>query len=92
MESEQAWFKSYSQATYVDIGVGVTEKDIEYTKGCAEWLNWSFDHQHGDPLLIRELLTGPWDDERFLVLEPGETLKMTADENVIRRESKNDAP
>jgi hypothetical protein len=38
METEQHWFKTYDRATYVDIGVGVTEEDLAYTKACAEWL------------------------------------------------------
>jgi hypothetical protein len=32
------------------------------------------------------LLSGPWDNERFLVLEPGETFRMTADARVIEKE------
>lgn len=84
MESEQHWFKTYEKATYVDLGAGVTPEDIAYTKSCADWLKWSFDHQKGDPQLLVDLLSGNWDNERFLVLEPGESLAMTADDQVIQ--------
>jgi hypothetical protein len=83
METEQNWFKSYDRATYVHLGVGVTEQDLEYTKRCAEWLHWNLDHQAGDPSLLQALLAGDWDEERFVVLEPGQTFRMTADERVI---------
>jgi hypothetical protein len=83
METEQAWFSAYSRATYVHLGVGRTENDVQYTRSCADWLKWSFDMQEGSPLLLRDLLTGPWDDQRFLVLRPGQTFRMTADERVI---------
>jgi hypothetical protein len=83
METEQHWFSTYDRATYVDMGPGATEEDVEFTKECAQWLGWGFDRQRGDPGLLRALLNGEWDDERFLVLEPGQTLRMTADENVV---------
>jgi hypothetical protein len=84
MESEQHWFKTYDRATYVDLGgVGVTQKDLDYTRGCADWLKWSFDHQHGDPGLLMALLAGQWDEQRFIVLEPGQVFRMTADERVV---------
>lgn len=83
MQTQQQWYTAYSRATYVDLGVGVTPEDVEFTRQCAAFLKWSFDHQHGDPKLLRDLLTGPWDETRFLVLRPGESLRMTADERVI---------
>lgn len=83
METEQHWMQVYDRATYVDIGVGATEADLAYTRACAQWLGWSFDRQQGDPALLRALLTGPWDEERFVVLEPGETVRMVADERII---------
>jgi hypothetical protein len=83
METEQHWFSSYDRATYVELQAGVTEEDINYTKGCAQWLHWNFDHQRGDPSLLLALLKGDWDSERFVVLEPGQTLRMTANERVV---------
>lgn len=84
MEMEQHWFTTYTQATYVDLTVGVTEQDLAYTKDCAHWLKWNFDHQHGDATLLKDLLGGRWDSERFLVLAPGWTLQVSGDEQVIR--------
>lgn len=83
MESEQQWFSTYDRATYVDLGVGATPEDLQYTRECAEWLNWSFDRQHGDPELLKSLLDCEWDDDRFLVLRPGQVFRMTADERVV---------
>lgn len=83
MEQEQHWFKTYDRATYVDLTIGATEQDLQYTRDCADWLKWKFDHQRGDPALLRALLSGRWDEERFIVLEPGQTFRMTADERVV---------
>ena len=84
MEAEQHWFRAYDRATYVDLGVGATPEDVDRTRQCAEWLNWTFDRHPGDPALLEDMLRGNWDDDRFLVLEPGQTLEMTIDEDVIR--------
>ena len=83
MEAEQQWFTTYSRATYVDLTVGATDEDVAYTRRCADWLKWEFDRVAGDPALIEALLGGEWDADRFCVLQPGQTVRMTADERVI---------
>lgn len=83
MDSEQHWFSTYQRATYVHLTVGATEADKRFTRECADWLKWSYDEQAGDPALLRDLLAGAWDDERFVVLEPGQTVAVTADPRVI---------
>ncbi len=83
MEAEQHWFQTYNRAAYVHLSVGATDRDRDDTRRCADWLGWKYDEQAGDPALLRALLAGDWDDERFLVLQPGQTLRMTADERVI---------
>ncbi len=83
MEQEQSWFHAYDRATFVDLGVGVTDADIQYTRQCAHWLKWNYDHQQGDPALLKALLHGQWNADEFLILQPGQTFKMTADESII---------
>lgn len=83
MEQEQNWFEIYNQATYVDLTVGATQKDLKFTQECADWLGWSFDRQRGDTGLVKRLLSGPWNDEEFVVLEPGERFRFVPDHRVI---------
>jgi hypothetical protein len=84
METEQHWFKTYTRATFVDLTIGATPADVQYTQECAKWLGWNYDLQRGDPALLRDLLAGQWDNDRFLVLKPGETLAVTADERIVK--------
>ncbi len=83
MESEQHWFSTYSRAAYVHLSVGATDDDRQYTRDCADWLGWSYDEQAGDPALLRALLAGDWDVKDFLVLEPGQAIRMTADDRIL---------
>jgi hypothetical protein len=83
MEEEQHWFSTYDRATFVDLRVCQTEQDEAFTQECAKWLGWNYDRQVGDPGLVKALLSGDWDAERFLVVPPGGTMRLTADERVI---------
>jgi Protein of unknown function (DUF1638) len=83
MECEQNWFKTYDRAVYVHLSTGATDRDKAYTKGCADWLGWGYDEQAGDPALVRALVSGDWDAERFLVVEPGQITRMTCDDRII---------
>jgi hypothetical protein len=83
MESEQHWFKTYDTAAFVHLGAGPVEKELAFTHQCAQWLGWRCDHQRGDPALLVALLNGPWDNDRFVVLNPGQTFRLVADERVL---------
>ena len=83
MQMEQGWFTEYSRATYVDLGVGATDEDLQYTRDCAAWLNWDFDRQHGDPGLMQRMLAGDWRDDEVLVVPPGSIVRMTGDRRII---------
>ncbi len=83
MRASENWMDSYSNAAYVDLGVGNGERCKAFTRECAEWLHWNCDFLDGDPSLVKDLLDGNWDDERFLVVQPGEKIVASHDERVI---------
>ena len=83
MEAEQGWFKNYSNAAYVDLDFTDTGKFKEYTRESAKWLKWNYDELKGDPGLVKRFLDGKWDDEDFLVVEPGETITASHDDKII---------
>ena len=86
MEASENWMTAYNNAAYVDLGVGDAERYRAYTRECAAWLHWTCDFLRGDPGLIRRFLAGPWDEEDFLVVQPGETVVPSYDARVIRAE------
>ena len=83
MQMQQHWFQAYDRATWVDLGVGAEQQDLDYTRSCADWLDWQFDRQQGTPDLLRDLMSGAWDESRFQVIQPGQTFKAVADERII---------
>lgn len=79
MSLEQGWMKEYSWATYVDWGFPDSKEHRHYTKESAAFLGWNYDEVPGDPDLMQRLVDGPWDEESFLVLQPGR--RVAADVN-----------
>jgi len=75
MELEQRWMNEYNWAVFVDWGLGDTGLYRKFTKDCAEFLGWNYDELKGDPSLMQRMLDGQWNEDEFLVLEPGQTIK-----------------
>jgi hypothetical protein len=86
IDSEKAAWAMHDTATYIDLGTDDAEPEADYAKMCADSLDWKFEHIHGDPTLLRDLLWGKWDDARFQTIPPGSTLGMSTDANVMRAE------
>jgi hypothetical protein len=84
MDMEQQGIANYDRAAYVDLGIGKTRHDEIYTRYCASCLGWTFDQVPGDVSLLRDLLAGSWDDNRFLIVPPSYLISLTADDTVIR--------
>lgn len=92
MKMEQHWIAKYDRAAYVGLGIGESQKDKDYTKNCAACLGWDYDQVKGDPALLRALLAGDWDEQRFLVVPPRHVIRLTADDRIIRAEPEASGP
>jgi len=84
MEMEQAWFREYSNAAYVDLGFVEAEPYKEYTRRCAAWLDWDYDELTGDPRLFVDMLAGNWAEEDFLIVQPGERIAASFDDMILK--------
>jgi hypothetical protein len=82
MEVMGAWKQHYKRAAYIDQGVGDGSAVEAKARDQAVRRGWNFDRVEGDMILLRRLLEGDWNED-FLILQPGQKLVMTYDENVI---------
>ncbi len=86
MESTESWVRNYDNAAYIDLGLGNTEADKEFTKECARWLGWRYDCVKGNPGLMRDFVEGNWNIDDFLVVRPAERIAASHDARVIKAE------
>lgn len=84
LEVMGAWQDHYERAAYIDMGVGEGKDVAQKARRDAEKNGWRFERLTGDLILIRRLLNGDWDEEDFLVLQPGQRIEMVGGEEVIR--------
>jgi hypothetical protein len=82
MEVLGGWQKHYKRAAYIELGVADGSEVEAKAQAEAQRRGWVFDRVAGDLVLIRRLLDGDWKDD-FLVVQPGEQVKMTYDAEII---------
>ncbi len=85
MEVMGAWREHYNRAAYIDMGVVDSAAVEAETRAEADRRGWTFDKVAGDIVLVRRLLEGDWaaDGDDFLVLQPGQRIKMAYDHRVV---------
>jgi hypothetical protein len=83
MQIEQRWIHDYSNAAYVDLGFYDTNEYKKFTQKCALELSWNYDELAGDRQLIMNFLEGNWSPEDFLIVEPGEKVVASHDEQIL---------
>ncbi|VFQ42824.1 DUF1638 domain-containing protein [Desulfoluna butyratoxydans] len=73
----------YRRAAFVDLGMGDSAKARQKTQEAAQWQGWEYEEIPGDKGLLSDLLNGPWDRERFLVVKPGQVIVPVYDDTTI---------
>jgi len=84
METLGDTLKNYDRYAYIDMGIGENLGYDDETRRNADQRGWAFDRVAGDLTLVRKLVDGEWDDDRFLVVEPGETIAAAYDGRIIK--------
>lgn len=85
MEVMGAWRSHYNRAAFIDMGVGSSQAIETKAQEEAARRGWNFERVAGDMVMVRRLLDGDWNED-FLVLQPGQRLAMSYDENIISAE------
>jgi hypothetical protein len=82
MEIMGAWQSHYQRAGFIDLGVGESSRTAAQARGDADRRGWTYERLEGDMVLLRRLLFGDWNED-FLIVEPGNKITMTYDENIL---------
>jgi N-methylhydantoinase A/oxoprolinase/acetone carboxylase beta subunit len=82
-EWSQGWVKNYTRAAFIPWDYPEVDQDRELTRTCAANLGWRFDELEADHSLLRDLLAGRWDPERFLEVLPGSRVVPVGDARIM---------
>jgi hypothetical protein len=83
MEVMGAWRQHYDRAAYIENADIQLPDYSDKVMDLAGRRGWNFQRMAGNLFIIRDLLEGRWDDERFLVVPAGETIVPTYDARII---------
>ena len=81
--------RNYSGLTFIEMGVEPDDRFERQARQQAAERGWKFEKLVGDMTLVRQLVDGPWDDERFLVVPPGGRVASSFDEKIIKVVTEN---
>ena len=84
METMGNWFKHYRQLSFINTGVGDGEHYRQRCRQQAQENNWAYEEVAGDTVLIRQLLSGDWSADNFLVLQPGQKIVVDHGDGIVR--------
>jgi hypothetical protein len=84
METLQGGLRHYDRFVYIRTGLGQDDYWEREAREEAESRGWEFRSVKGDLRLLQNLCDGAWDEEDFLVLQPGEKLETSYTHGVIR--------
>jgi len=82
MEELGGWAQRYERGAFLDVGVATPDAEARSRAEAGE-RGWRFEKVLADMRLVRGLIDGDWDDDRYQVLLPGQTLRMTYDETIM---------
>ena len=75
----------YDRLAFIRMGLGCEDRFCRMAREEAEQKGWAFEEIEGSMTLLRKLLQGDWDDD-ILIVEPGQSIRPTYNDDVIRAE------
>ena len=83
MEVMGAWSEHYSRAVFIDQEETRFLNCEQIAVDEAQRRQWTFEKVAGSLILFQQLLSGNWPDDSFLVVEPGNRIAASHDDQVV---------
>jgi hypothetical protein len=84
METLHTWYKNYTRAVYIQMGLVRFPETEEQARKVASDYGWAYEETDGDMRLLRSLTGGDWPEQEFLLVPPGYRTEGAYDDNVLR--------
>ena len=83
MEVMGAWKQHYNRAAYIETQEMQLPDYTGEVQDMAARRGWNFEPMMGSLIILKDLLEGNWDEERFLTVPPGKTIVPCYDDRII---------
>lgn len=84
IEQEMQWHSNYNRAAFINVGLGDIAGYRGFTQQLASDNGWEYAEIEGDMSLVNRLMSGDWESEDFLTVQPGQTIAESFDELVLK--------
>jgi len=75
--------KNYTGFTFIEMGIEPDDRFERHARQEAAERGWAFEKVTGDMSMIHRLVNGPWDEQEFLTLQPGQRVVAPLDDGII---------
>lgn len=83
IEVMKGWTENYTHGVLIDFDFTKPLHLHEQVRAVCSHHGWQFEELEGDLRLLQHWVDGEWDSGKFLVVEPGQQVSPTYDENII---------
>jgi hypothetical protein len=80
---------NYGQITFIETGIEPDDRFERRARAEARDRGWKFEKVSGSLSLFERLVNGPWDEDGFLVVPPGQCIATSFDERVVSAEARD---
>lgn len=86
METLGDHLRNYSKLTYIHTEPLQNQAYLDEAQNFAQEKTWQFSEVQGSTRLIQTLMSGSWDPSEFLVVQPGQTIQTSYDDDIVTTE------
>ncbi len=87
MDTLWDWTKHYKQGVFIDFDFSSHLPYKNEAREICEKRGWKFEEVMGDLALLQTWLDGPWSQDDFLIVQPGQSIQPSWDETIIQIEA-----
>lgn len=87
MDTLWDWTKHYKRGVFIDFEFSTHLPYKDEARDICDKRGWQFETVMGDLTLLQTWLDGPWPQDAFLTVQPGQTIQPSYDETIIQIEA-----
>ncbi len=86
LETMRSWSQHYTRAVFIDTGLGESGPYEQIAREKADKEGWVFERLEGNRRLIEALVGGEWNQAEFLVVPPGNIIRQSINDGLLKSE------